>query len=313
VTEPRPATSSKKRSNPAGTAAEKAVPAAAEKVVPAAGEKAVPAAAAKPAAPSKSPRPAAAKSAASAKSVAAAKPAPAAESVAAAESAAAAKPAAAGASATAGASAAAAKSAAAGASAAVTGATPTAKRAATTSATRPARSATRPPTAAVSEPTHRHPNMGKAPMNMRGAFPEAADVLRAQKLPIAARALEAATTADPTFRTRFGDVALRRLLRDTETLIERVAMCVGSGDTRWLAEYAEWVGPIFRRRGVPLADVAAICEGVRSAATPLLEPDAAAQMGRALDAGIAVFRKNGRIGGDQHKRNALLRWLYRGV
>jgi hypothetical protein len=36
-------------------------------------------------------------------------------------------------------------------------------------------------------------------------------------------------------------------------------------------------------------------------------------MAGALDAAIEVLRKNGRLGGDGHKRNALLKWLYRGV
>jgi enoyl-CoA hydratase/carnithine racemase len=150
-------------------------------------------------------------------------------------------------------------------------------------------------------------------MNMTAAYPRAAAALRAQKLVIAARALEAAVAADPGIATRHGEVALRQLLRDTEALIERLAMSMGSGDPRWLAEYAEWVGPIYRRRGVPQADVATLCEGLREAAGPAIEPDAAAQMNRTLDAAIAVFQKNGRLAGDQHKRNALLRWLYRGV
>ena len=148
---------------------------------------------------------------------------------------------------------------------------------------------------------------------MSAAFPAAAELLRADRLSIAARGLEAAVAADPTIQARYGEVAMREFLRDADTLIERLAMCLGSGDTHWLAEYAEWVGPIYRRRGVPLADVASLCEGLRTAAGPLLDPDAAALLDRCLDAGIAVFRKNGRLGGDPHKRNALLRWLYRGV
>jgi hypothetical protein len=58
--------------------------------------------------------------------------------------------------------------------------------------------------------------------------------------------------------------------------------------------------------------LAALCEGIR-VATTRLEPGEAAARDRALDAAIAVFRNNGRLAGDRHKRNALLRWLYRGV
>ena len=34
---------------------------------------------------------------------------------------------------------------------------------------------------------------------------------------------------------------------------------------------------------------------------------------RAIDAATASLRKNSRIAGDRHKRNALWKWMYRGV
>jgi hypothetical protein len=36
-------------------------------------------------------------------------------------------------------------------------------------------------------------------------------------------------------------------------------------------------------------------------------------MNAAMDAAIGVLRKNGRLAGDMHGRNALLKWLYKGV
>jgi hypothetical protein len=90
-------------------------------------------------------------------------------------------------------------------------------------------------------------------------------------------------------------------------------MCVAANDSRPMAEYAEWIGPTFRRRGVSLWDVAALCNGIRETATPKLGDDEAGALGRALDAAVEVLRKNGRLGGDGHKRNGLLKWLYRGV
>ena len=108
-------------------------------------------------------------------------------------------------------------------------------------------------------------------------------------------------------------LVLRSLsFHDAELLTERLAMCISSNDPHWLAEYAEWIGPIYRRRGVPLADLATICEGIRVATTRLGPAEADAR-DHSLDAAVAVFRKNGRLAGDRHKRNALLRWLYRGV
>jgi hypothetical protein len=167
--------------------------------------------------------------------------------------------------------------------------------------------------AVAPEPTHHHPNLGLAPIDMTAGFPAAADALRRDKAALAAGALEAAIDADPEFKARFDEAGLRHLHHDAEVLIERLAMCVAGNDRRWLAEYAEWVGPIFRRRGVAQSDLAALCEGLRKAVAPRLGHDELAVTDRSLDAAIAVFGKNGRLAGDSHKRNALLKWLYRGV
>jgi hypothetical protein len=167
--------------------------------------------------------------------------------------------------------------------------------------------------AAAPEPTHRHPNLGLAPLDMTVGFPAAADVLRRDRVAIAANALVTAVAADPELQLRFDDAGLRQLLHDAEILVDRLAISVAANDSRPMAEYAEWIGPIFRRRGVSLWDVVAICEGIREIATPKLDDEEAAAMGRALDAAAEVLRKNGRLGGDGHKRNALLKWLYRGV
>jgi hypothetical protein len=163
------------------------------------------------------------------------------------------------------------------------------------------------------EPAHRHPNLGKPPIDMTAGFPAAAESLRRDRSTIAAEALVTAVAADPELQLRFDDAGLRQLLHDAEVLIDRLAMCVAANDPRPMAEYAEWIDPIFRRRGVSLWDVVALCEGIRETAKPQLGGDEAAAMGRALDAAVEVLRKNGRLGGDGHKRNALLKWLYRGV
>ncbi|MGD0019214.1 MAG: hypothetical protein ABSD62_08160 [Candidatus Limnocylindrales bacterium] len=191
-----------------------------------------------------------------------------------------------------------------------------AAKAATPAGPKPARSS-RPGkqgvVAVAPEPTHRHPNLGLAPIDMTAGFPAAAAALRRNEAAIAARALEAAIAADPELQLRFDDAGLRQLLHDAEVLIERLAMCVAANDSRPMAEYAEWIGPTFRRRGVSLWDVAALCNGIRETATPKLGDDEAGALGRALDAAVEVLRKNGRLGGDGHKRNGLLKWLYRGV
>jgi hypothetical protein len=163
------------------------------------------------------------------------------------------------------------------------------------------------------EPTPRHPNLGLAPIDMTAGYAEAADRLRGDVLKISAVALQAAVLADPSIPSRFDEVGLRMLLRDGELLIERLALCLASGETRWLTEYAEWIGPTQRRRRVSLGDLAALCAGIRETVEARLSPQEFASAAASLDAAIDVFRRNGRIGGDRHKRNPLLRWMYRGV
>ena len=162
-------------------------------------------------------------------------------------------------------------------------------------------------------PAHRHPNLGLAPVSMTAGFTEAADKLHRDSLNIAGRALIAATEADATIKERYSEVELRRLRRDSEVLTERLAMCLASDDPRWLGEFAAWSAPIYRRRGVTLLDLAALCAGIHRVIEPDLNADELGSAGRALDAAITVFRRDSRLAGDRHKRNALWKWMYRGV
>jgi hypothetical protein len=148
---------------------------------------------------------------------------------------------------------------------------------------------------------------------MRAGFPEAAAKLRLETARFAARALEDAIEKDPTIETRYDEVGLRHLLRDAELLIERLAMCLDSDNPRWLVEYAEWIAPIYRRRGVSLLDVRALADGIRKAVPEDLGADERASAERSLDAATAIWKRNSRLGGDRHKRNALWKWMYRGV
>ena len=64
--------------------------------------------------------------------------------------------------------------------------------------------------------------------------------------------------------------------------------------------------PIYRRRGVPLGDLGALCAGIRDTVGPQLNPDELAVATRSLDAAIAVFARDGRLAGDTHKREHAL-------
>jgi hypothetical protein len=148
---------------------------------------------------------------------------------------------------------------------------------------------------------------------MTAGYPDAAERLRRDRLKIAARALVIATDTDATISERYDEVGLRRLLRDAEILIERLAMCLASDNPRWLEGFAEWIAPIYRRRGVTLLDLAALAAGIGTAVETDLSDEERACATRALDAATAVFRRNSHIAGDRHKRNALWKWMYRGV
>ncbi len=174
------------------------------------------------------------------------------------------------------------------------------------------RKAVAPPVEAL-EPTHRHPNLGVAPLDLTAGYPAAAATLRRDKEAIARVALTTLADKDPEFGARFVGPMQVELLRDAEVLIERLALSVTSNDPRPMAEYAEWIGPVFRRKRVSLWELASMCAAIRDNVVSRLDPDAAASAVTALDGAIAVLRKNGRVGGDGHKRNPLLRWFYRGV
>jgi len=169
------------------------------------------------------------------------------------------------------------------------------------------------PSSGSARPDYRHPNLGLAPIDMTAGYAAAAEKVRGSAPGIAVGALEAALKADPTIRTRYDQVGLRRLLRDGQLLVERLAMCLAGGEARWLTEYAEWIGPIYRRRGVPLNDLSVLCAGIRETVEAQLSADEFAAAARSLDAAGTILRLNGRVGGDRHKRNALSKWMYRGV
>jgi hypothetical protein len=201
---------------------------------------------------------------------------------------------------------------------------PAARAAAKPAPARPAAGAARPAEtsgekglAAAAKPStalaSRHPSLGLAPIDVTAGHAAAAERIRGGLLKISAGALEAAVKADPTIRARYNEAALRRLLRDGELLVERLSMCLGSDSVRWLSEYAEWIGPIYRRRGVPLGDLGALCAGIREAVEPILSPEELEIATGALEAATAVFKRDSRIAGDRHKRSALWKWMYRGV
>ena len=114
-------------------------------------------------------------------------------------------------------------------------------------------------------------------------------------------------------RERHGELGLRKLLRDTEPLIDRLAIAVAADDRTAVAQWAEWVAPLYRRRRVPMDDLIQLCEGLRLAVPAVLSPAERAPADAALDEVIRVFRWHRRIAGDARKRNRLLQAIYKGA
>jgi hypothetical protein len=158
-----------------------------------------------------------------------------------------------------------------------------------------------------------HPSLGLPPRDLTAGVPEAAERISAAGERLAGRALEAALAETPTMRERYDEVGLRQLLRDTELLVERVALSVASGDPYFTRAYADMVSPVYRRRNVPLDDLIALCEGIRAALPGVLAPDEQEAAGAPLDEAIQVFRWHRRLAGDARRKNAFAQFLYKGA
>jgi hypothetical protein len=130
---------------------------------------------------------------------------------------------------------------------------------------------------------------------------------------VAARALEAAVGGDATFRDRYDELGLRELLADLEAMVEILAGSVAAGDTGPMARWAESVAVRYRKRGVPMDDVVAMCEGLRRASALAATPAAMPAVDAALDATIEVLLWHRRLAGDARKRHPLLAFIYKGA
>lgn len=157
-----------------------------------------------------------------------------------------------------------------------------------------------------------HPSLGERPRDTNAGFPDAAERLKQARGRVASRALDAALDARPDMRERYDELGLRKLLRDAELLVDRVALSVAANDPYFAREYASWTDIVYRRRGVPMDDLVAICEGIRTASASVLSATEMEAANEALDGAIEVYRWSRRLAGDARKKNAFLQFLYKG-
>ena len=158
-----------------------------------------------------------------------------------------------------------------------------------------------------------HPSLGAPPPDLRAGHPAAAERLRAARGRIGARALEIALERDGSIMDRHGELGVRRLLRDTEPMIDRLAIALAANDVKAVAAWADWVAPLYRRRKVPMDDLVHLAEGLRLAAGSVLEPAELTVANEAIDEAIKVLRWNRRLAGDARRRNRILAAIYKGA
>ncbi len=148
---------------------------------------------------------------------------------------------------------------------------------------------------------------------MTAGLPDAAARLLDARERIAARAVETAVAADPTFLDRYDDLGLRQLLRDAEVYLERIAASVAAKEPDLTARWAEHVATLYRRRGVPMDDLVALGEGLRRAVEAILRPEERTAAHLSIDEANRVFRWHRRLAGDARKRNRILAAIYKGA
>jgi hypothetical protein len=157
-----------------------------------------------------------------------------------------------------------------------------------------------------------HPTLGRPPGDQRIVFRDEAAIIHERASDLAARALEVALDRDPTMRDRYDEVGLRGRLWDATLLAQRLAIAVRQDDPLPMREYAEQVGPVYRRKRVPLDDLVHLCEGLRASLGADIAGEAFDAASVALDEAIAVFRWHRRLAGDARRKNPFLQFLYKG-
>jgi hypothetical protein len=157
-----------------------------------------------------------------------------------------------------------------------------------------------------------HPSLGLPPLDTTAGDPAAAARIRADIARISSRALESALAGTKGMRERYDEDRLRYLLRQTQLMADRIALCVASADPTPAHEYAESTVPVYRRRQVPLDDMIAVCRGLGATLPIVLTPAEMPAATAAIDQAIAAYKWHRRLAGDARKKNALLQFLYKG-
>lgn len=162
-------------------------------------------------------------------------------------------------------------------------------------------------------PSVGHPSLGLPPIDRTAGLSPAAARVDAVRDRLAGRALEIAIDRDPTLRERHDELAMRKLLRDTVVLLDRVVDAMAVDDPAPARAFADAVPPAYRRRKVPMHDLINLAESIRAAVGATLPTGDMSPVDDAVDAMVERFAWHGRIAGDARKKNRLLQAIYKGA
>ncbi len=138
----------------------------------------------------------------------------------------------------------------------------------------------------------------------------AAARFRADRASVALSAVEAAFARDPGLGARYDEPMVRRLVRDGERHAEQLARALETGEDAWAVEYASWIVPVMRRRGMPMKDLETLFLGLGDAVRPLVGPEAAGEVDRLVAAMVAVLDRPRHLQGDR-RRNPLAGFFWK--
>ncbi len=143
-------------------------------------------------------------------------------------------------------------------------------------------------------------------------MPHAAVRLRIDHDRLAAAALRAAISRDPSLGMRYDALHLATFLRDCERHVLQLASALEEGRAAPVAEYVRTIIPVFRRRRVPLEDLATMLLGTLDAARSDLPPAEGAAADLVIEAGLARLERPRHLAGDR-QRNPILQFLWKGA
>lgn len=150
------------------------------------------------------------------------------------------------------------------------------------------------------------------PVDRSAGSPAAATRLRAESDRLAVLALEASHRLAPYFTERYGEDDRRLFLRDYERHIEQLARALESGEDGPVTNYAEWLVPVYRRRGVPMKDFIVLLGGLRDAALTVMPTEDARLTRQLIERWAARLKHHGRLPGD-HQGNRIVRFFWKGA